>query len=291
MLTRRRLMTIAATCLLAPGAAASSREWTTSAMGAGVRVVLAGSDEVRSRRVFARAEAVLRQVEAHFSLHRDSELTRLNRNGRLPRPSPHFLELCALADTVHTATRGAFDPSVQPLWLARAQGGDEDSARRLIGWPIVRINATEVAHAPGMALTFNGIAQGHAADLLADLLRAEGFGDVLVDAGEIRALGRRPSGGPWRAAIVLPDGQIVKEAGLSNRALATSAPGATLIGAGRPHIIDPGGGGALWRLVSVSATKAAVADALSTAFCLMDRVAIAAALKQFPDAQVEALIA
>ena len=45
-----------------------------------------------------------------------------------------------------------------------------------------------------------------------------------------------------------------------------------------------------WQTVSVSAPSAAVADALSTAFCLMERPAIAAALAGFPEARVEALV-
>jgi len=42
--------------------------------------------------------------------------------------------------------------------------------------------------------------------------------------------------------------------------------------------------------VSVSAPEAAVADALSTAFCLMERPAIDNALRLFPEARIEALI-
>jgi thiamine biosynthesis lipoprotein len=40
----------------------------------------------------------------------------------------------------------------------------------------------------------------------------------------------------------------------------------------------------------VSEASAAIADALSTAFCLMERQAIGAALSSFPDARIEALI-
>jgi thiamine biosynthesis lipoprotein len=140
-----------------------------------------------------------------------------------------------------------------------------------------------------MALTFNGIAQGYAADALAALLRAEGFGDVLIDAGEVQALGYREDGGSWRAAIAAPDGRILRRLELSDRALATSSPTGTRIGAGQAHIMHPSGRIPLWETVSVSAGSAAVADALSTAFCLMTRDEIAVALAEFPDAQVEFL--
>ncbi|MBC7157508.1 MAG: FAD:protein FMN transferase, partial [Rhodobacteraceae bacterium] len=41
-----------------------------------------------------------------------------------------------------------------------------------------------------------------------------------------------------------------------------------------------------WRLVSVTAPDAAVADALSTAFCLMERPAIEAALARVQGARL-----
>ena len=44
-----------------------------------------------------------------------------------------------------------------------------------------------------MQITFNGIAQGQAADRVADLMREEGFTNVIIDMGEIAALGERPS--------------------------------------------------------------------------------------------------
>ena len=141
-----------------------------------------------------------------------------------------------------------------------------------------------------MQLTFNGIAQGYAADRIATLIRAEGFRDVLIDMGEIVGLGHRPTGDPWRADIVLPNGMHVATQALSDRALATSSPAGTLIGGGKPHIVNPSGQAPLWQLASVSAPHAALADALSTAFCLMDCPAIDRALTVFPQARLEALV-
>ncbi len=72
-----------------------------------------------------------------------------------------------------------------------------------------------------MALTFNGIAQGYIADKVAQLLRREGVTDVLVNTGEINALGVAPDGGAW--PIKLAD----QTRGLTNAAIATSAPSGT----------------------------------------------------------------
>ncbi len=139
-----------------------------------------------------------------------------------------------------------------------------------------------------MQLTFNGIAQGHAADRIADLMRDEGFTDVLIDMGEISALGTRADQRPWQVGIALPDADPLKSIPLSNRALATSSPSGTLIGKGRAHILHP----TLkpqWQIASVSAPSAALADALSTAFCLMSRAEIDTALASLPETGLELL--
>ncbi len=288
-MNRRRFLAIAAAGLAAaPACAAGPAVWTGRALGADARIVLHGADPARAPRIFAGVEAALRQVEAHFSLHADSALVRLNRDGRLARPAPEMRALFDLASRVHAATGGVFDPSIQPLWLATANGGDTAAARALTGWPRVRVGETEIALSPGMALTFNGIAQGHAADRIAALLRAEGFGNVLIDMGEVMALGRNGSRA-WRAAIAAPDGEELARIGLTDRALATSSPMGTRIGGGAPHILHPAGLPSRWSTVAVSAADAATADALSTAFCLMDRDEIHLALAAFPDARIEAL--
>lgn len=286
---RRRFLTIAAAATLArPARAAAPSVWTGRAMGAAARIVLHGAEPYRAQRLFARVEAELLRVEAHFSLHTDSALTRLNRDGRLTHPAPEVLALFDLASRVHAATGGAFDPSIQPLWLAVATGGDTVAARALVDWSRLRIGPDEIALAPGQSLTFNGIAQGHAADRIAGLLRAEDFGDVLIDMGEVMALGRN-GGRAWQAAIAAPDGAGIARIGLTDRALATSSPTGTRIGGGAPHILHPAGLPARWSTVAVSAPDAATADALSTAFCLMGRKEINAAIAAFPAARIEVL--
>lgn len=289
MIPRRRFLVLAAAVLAAPSHAATRHEWSGRALGAEARLTLSGATDAKARHVFARVTAELARVEAQFSLYRDSALTRLNRDGRLAHPSPSVLDLFALADQVHRATDGAFDPTIQPLWLATAQGGDLTAARAALGWPRVGVTEGEIRLDPGMALTFNGIAQGHAADRIAGLMREEGLGDVLIDMGEVRALGERPQGGAWRARVAGPDGAPLVDLDLRDRALATSSPLGTRIGAGQGHILHPQGQLPVWRTASVSAPSAAVADALSTAACLMDRAAIDHALTAFPAARLEHL--
>ncbi|MRX50478.1 thiamine biosynthesis protein ApbE [Paracoccus sp. S-4012] len=283
---RRRFLALSACALALPAqAAVPRREWRGLALGADVVLRVEGAEAGRARAFFAEAARALRSVEDRFSLYRGSDLRRLNAIGRLSRPPAEFRHLLTLARAVHDATGGAFDPTVQPLWQAVREGRAPD--RALLGFAAVSVSEAEVRlPRPGMALTLNGIAQGWAADRLAAVALRHGLGEVLIDTGEIVGTGR-----DWDAGIAAPDGRMLRRLTLRDRALATSAPLGTRIGpeGDAPHILDPRGGAPRWSLASVSAPSAALADALSTAACVMDRRAIDRALAAFPGTRLELL--
>ena len=93
--------------------------------------------------------------------------------------------------------------------------------------------------------------------------------------GEIRAIGARPEGTPWRVGLADPDrpGVLTETIDLVDRAVATSAgAGFRFDASGRfTHLFDPATGRSPSRYstVSVMAPTATEADALSTAFSLM----------------------
>lgn len=292
-MNRRQALTLIAAAAAMPVLSARGaplrQTWEGRAMGSPARITLSGVTSERSFTIFQKVEKEIERLENIFSLHRDSALTRLNRDGRLAWPEPEMLEVIEIATSVHAATRGAFDPTIQPLWQALALGRDPAMARALVGWENLSVNEREIRLArPGMALSFNGIAQGYLADRISALLRAEGLRDVLVDMGEIAARGQRPEGGPWRAALADPLGTIKGETDLSDRCLAVSSPRGTLIGpeGAQFHILGPQGQPPRWSLVAITAPSAALADALSTGACLLTRDAIDVALGQFPDVQL-----
>ena len=286
-MNRRRFLTLTAAALAPlPGHAATLATWEGSGLGTALSLHLAGAAPHQARQAFARVQAEIARIETLASLYRDSALTRLNRDGHLAWPSPDLLDLLTLSGQAHAATEGAFDPTVQPLWRALAEGTGTAKARQAIGWDRIRLSPEEIRLDPGQSLTLNGVAQGWAADRIAALLHAQGFTDALVDMGEIAALEQADGG--WLVVIAGPDDMPLAETRLMNRALATSSPRGTLVN-GQPHILGPQGQAPVWQTVSVSAPLAALADALSTAFCLMDRDAIGTTLALLPEAQIEAL--
>lgn len=265
-MNRRRVLRIIAATALAPAAAWSDDRRT--ALGAEASLTLYGPAPLTTR-ARARAWAEIRRLEGIFSLHDPaSALARLNAAGRLEDAPPELLDLLALCDRLHFETGGRFDPTVQPLWLAHAGGGDLRAARALLAWGDVRVAAGAIRLRPGQKLTLNGIAQGYVTDRITALLAAEGLSHALVEIGEFRALS-----GPFRLGVEDPAFGRLGQVTLDNSACATSSPGALRLPDGAAHILDPRGGAPLWSTVTVRAPTAALADGLSTALCLADREA------------------
>ena len=131
----------------------------------------------RARRAFGAVLREVRRLEAVFSRHRESELSRLVRQGG-GRPSPEMREVLAAALALKEATGGAFHP-------APAHGGE---AFRFVGEEV------EVL-AP---LDLDGLAKGYIADKGAEAALRAGARAALVNLGG--DLARR---GPGRAEVLV----------------------------------------------------------------------------------------
>lgn len=257
-LTRRRFLTISAAMAATP-AFAAQEVWNGHAFGAEVNLTILGP-RAQAQAAIQTARKMLREIEHLFSLYDPtSALSHLNRTGQLTNPDPRFTALMQAADRGYRQTQGLFDPTIQPLWQALGQGGDTSQAIAAIGWNRVHHTARNIRLDRTQALTFNGIAQGFATDLITDYLNALGMTETLVNIGEFRAIG-----GPFHLGLSDPQHGHLGTRTLSNGAIATSSPGAA------QHIIHPHHT-AKWSTVSVEATTATIADCLSTALCLAPR--------------------
>lgn len=292
MLSRRRFLILTAAAGVLPISAKALHVETGVALGARVTLRLDHPDAPDlSRAAFAEIE----RLEQIFSLYRpDAALARLNRDKVLTEPPFELLDCLSVAAGVVKASGGAFDPSVQPIWSAMAKAAEAGTAlsdqeyaalHPVTGWDKVQLGAGEIRLQPGAALTLNGIAQGFIADKVADFLARQGLTHALIDTGEMVAMNGAQNGA-W--PVTLASGSKI---GLQNRALATSSPKGMLV-AGQSHIIDPATGRPVrphWQSVSISAPSAALADALTTAACVLpDETAVKDLTARFPGTRLEA---
>jgi FAD:protein FMN transferase len=304
--TRRRFIAIAGTVLgtaLVPSSLRAStliHKWQGTALGADAYIQLAHPDEGEARRLIQKCVTEIRRLEAIFSLYLPhSALSRLNREGILQQAPLELTEVLARAAMISEASNGAFDVTVQPLWQRYAEhfsqqtknikGPDVADVLALVDWRKVRIEENKISfERSGMAVTLNGIAQGAITDNIAALLNRNGISQVLLDLGEIRALGEHPDGRAWQVGVRSPFSaqELSGTIDLTNRALATSGGYGTVFdkAAHYSHLIDPRDGhtAPVDKSVSVLTRDATTADALSTAALLMSNDDFAQVLRMFP---------
>ena len=201
----------------------------------------------------------------------------------------------SLAKAMHEETQGAFDITIGPLmelWIT--PGGEPrqvrketlEQARQIIGSERFDLDSDSMrvtVHASGMIFDLGALGKGYALDQAADLLQDWKIANFVLNAGDstILAIGA-PSGQPaW--GITLGGG--ARRLQLSNRAVSGS--GFAVKGA---HIMNP----RLFAPVPLRnrrtyalAPTAALSDALSTAFMVMEKAEIDALCARY--AEVEAL--
>ena len=282
----------------APGRVAASplvwRERALLGFGTTLWLRAAHHDGNTVERALDAAVQAIRHVEAQMSLFDPSSaVSRLNRDGELREPDAHLLRVLQLARQVAARSDGAFDITVQPLWLAweaaRRLGRtptrhELSAARALVGWRGVEADTARVhLRRPGMAITLNGIAQGYAADLARERLAALGIEHALLDTGEWAPLGRGPGDLPWTLAVADPRGgasvasvasPAVAVLQAQGRSVATSSDAHTTFTADlrHHHIFDPRSGESPAGLASVTvvAPSCALADALTKVMFMGD---------------------
>jgi thiamine biosynthesis lipoprotein len=269
-----------------PGNAPQDLQWasrTLTAMGTAMTMQVAHAETALAVSALDAAVAEIRHIEDQMSLFRpDSAICQLNRTGRLDHPHPDMLEILRLAQQVAQRSQGAFDVTVQPLWLAfenakslgRLPTAHEvQAARRQVGWRGLLVADDGVRlQRPGMGITLNGIAQGYAADKVRKRLQSLGIAHALIDAGEWAALGTPAHAGDWTLGVANPRDaqQRLAAIALQGRCLATSADDQCSFSPDlvNHHIFNPHTGYSPRALSSVTviAERAVLADAITKVF-------------------------
>jgi thiamine biosynthesis lipoprotein len=254
------------------------------AMGTRFGLTLVCHDATLASEMAQMAFDEVRRVERELSRFvpaSDANRIRALREGESVRIGTATYECLRTAGRICRETNGAFDVTIGALreaWLnedgsLRSPAPAElEEARARCGMEKLHLHGGEnavTALADGIVIDFGGIGKGCAVDVVADLLAGWEPDGALIHGGEstVTSLGR-PSEGEWTVALRAPGtGEALAELPLGVDALSGS--GTHLHG---PHIIDPRTGRpearheATWAF----AAHAVQADALSTAFMVMD---------------------
>lgn len=143
----------------------------------------------------------------------------------------------------------------------------------------------------GMRLDMGGIAKGYATDRAVDSLKAQGVTSALINAGgNVRVVGTRPDGKPWRIGVQHPRNpdEVIAKLALTNwDTMETSGDYQRFIlrnNVRYSHILDPRTGKQPSEVASVTMVmnNSADGDVFSTALFVLGVEQGMAVLKQFP---------
>ncbi|HXY40308.1 MAG TPA: FAD:protein FMN transferase [Vicinamibacteria bacterium] len=266
-----------------------ARRFARSAMATVFEVHCVHPDGGYAAQAAQEAFSVLDRLERELSRFLpNSDISRINAlaAGESVRVSPSTMECLELARRMHAATALAFDISIGTGLLTLELLADELTVR---------------ARSAGVRLDLGGIGKGFAVDRMAEVLAEWEVEQALVHGGFSSVLARQPPPGRdgWPLTFSAPDADSPSVlARLLARQRAVSASG-TRKGA---HIRDPRNGRAVrrpaaWVALDVAAggedrddgwtrdlarSPAALAEALSTAFMILDVPAVAEVCARHP---------
>ena len=159
-----------------------------------------------------------------------------NAEGKATEVSTETLKLVQAAIHANKITKGYFDPTVLPLLLksgyerSRVNPNLETSLPESASWPgdlqSAQISENTVTLPRGTTIDPGGIGKGLAADLVLEMLVAQGVAGALVNAnGDVVVEGESPQGGPWLIGIEDPhDPHIeIEQIRITSGAIATSS--------------------------------------------------------------------
>ncbi len=130
---------------------------------------------------------------------------------------PDFILMVKRSNELSDKLDGVFDVTIGPLtdlWGIGRKGeyvpSQADIAKRLplVNYRLVEIDpANNTVYLPkaGMMLDLGGIAKGYATDKAIEALKSNGVKSALINAGgDVRVIGLKPDGKPWRIGVQDP---------------------------------------------------------------------------------------
>ena len=255
--------------------------WTGIALGADSNMTLFHKDKSYAKDSLNICINEIKRLENIFSLFdNNSSISQLNKEGYILNPQKELVEVLNFANNISENTNGAFDVTVQPLWIIHksyskhkniAILNDEiQKVKNLISYKNIEINKNKIYFKKeNMQITLNGIAQGYITDKITNILEQRGFTNVLVNLGEFNSIGGYDENRDWN--IATPYLNDIKYLKLNNNAVASSGGYGTRFDEKYHHLFDVNTGTSANYLnsVTIKASNAMLADALSTAVFVM----------------------
>lgn len=189
---------------------------TRNLMGTFVTITLFHSSREKVQEVLGEAFCRMENLIQIFNRHENSSpVSYLNERGFINDPPPELIKILRRSMMIHLRTRGAFDITVKPvldLYEAEKESGRLPStfsiqaALSRVGADGVEIGPKKITFCQeGMGITLDGIAKGNVVDKTVTFLQGNGIRHALVDAGgDLRVIGGRSVGLPWRIAVYDP---------------------------------------------------------------------------------------
>ena len=183
-------------------------------MGSPCEVQLFAANDQAAARAFAATVSEVERLEQRYSRYRDdsflSDINRAASAGGEIEVDAETASLFDYASTCFEQSDGLFDISsgiLRRAWDFKTGkvASDDELAQLLplVGWdkivwdvPVIRFPVA------GMELDFGGVVKEYAVDRVAGLLLEQGIVSGFVNlGGDVRVLGPRPDGSPWRVGI------------------------------------------------------------------------------------------
>lgn len=235
----------------------------------------------------------------------NSQVSLINRLAGQEKASvdPDLARMLLRSQELSDKLEGTFDVTIGPLsdlWGIGRKGdfvpsqAEIDRVLPLVNYRLMQVdpvNNTVYLSKAGMQLDLGGVAKGYATDKAIEILKSKGIKSALVNAGgDVRVIGGKPDGTPWRIGVQAPrnpDGMIAKLAMTAWDTMETSGDYQRYItkdGVRYSHILDPKTGRQPRNLTSVTMVinNSGDGDILSTALFILGLDKGREALRQFP---------
>jgi thiamine biosynthesis lipoprotein len=260
-------------------------------MGTAITIKVMAPTERHASRIVDAAFDEMRRVEALVSWEDTSDLTRLSDEAPSLIPvSKDLIQILVASREVADLSDGALDVTIGPvlnLWGRFQQPDIElpspaaiDSALTFVDYRSIMLDPKGVRAGlarKGMSLDLGAVAKGYAVDRAIGVLKTMGITNGLIEAGgDLRVIGQRPGGGPWRIGLQHPrrPDSLLVVVEMGDGAVATSGDYQrcfTIDGVRYHHILNPRSGVPARGCASVTvlASSAIMADAWATAIFVM----------------------